>query len=1085
MGDYEDGFIPVSQDLAHSQISEIDATALSFGDDLSLSQAPGGAGLGEPHHLPHLHDLPDDLFSGDPFAFAASSIPGAARPLGADVSKIKAAMAAQPDGDLDELTFEDAFDEVQNLNEGDGDGVEDNSAPTEYDFSKLPEHACRYCGVHNPSSVIKCNQCDKWFCNSRGTTSGAHIIHHLVRSKHKQVSLHQESQLGETVLECYNCGTRNAFLLGFIPAKQDSVVVLLCREPCLNVSSIKEMNWDVESWMPLIADRSFLSWLVKPPSEQELIPARPISAQQIMKLEEAWKSNPKATLEDLERPGVSDDEVQPVLVRYEDANQYQRIFDQLIRMEAEEDKKIKESQTQHNLAVRWDIALNSKLLAIFQVTRRDDADLRIVPGDELELSHPGDLRSNAWKCKGQVTQITHLDEIVLELKTRKDAPIDQSSGFSIDFVWKPTSFERMQRALKLFLVDEFSLTGYLFHLILGHDVEPQTLKIPPTKKLSVPNLPPLNSSQMNAVKAVLSKPLSLIQGPPGTGKTVTSATIVYHLAKRSNEQVLVCSPSNIAVDQLTEKIHKTGLKVVRLCAKSRESVDSSVSFLTLHVLVRKLAESKQSDLYKFISLKDHQGELSSRDEKKYKSLLQQAEKEILQNADVICTTCVGSGDPRLKNFRFYQVLIDESTQATEPECLIPIVRGAKQVVLVGDHCQLGPVVMCKKAANAGLNRSLFERLILLGIRPIRLQVQYRMHPCLSQFPSITFYEGSLQNGVSKIDRVLPDINFPWPNVDSPMFFYATSGREEFASSGTSYLNRVEAHAVEKIVTEFLRCGCTPEQIGVITPYEGQRAFIVNYMLRNGSLRKSLYEELEVASVDAFQGREKDFIVMSCVRSNDDQGIGFLNDPRRLNVALTRAKYGLVILGSPKVLARTPLWNNLLCHFQEQGLLVEGPLNALKPLLIKFDKPRKYVNKRAPQRFVGDLDSSSVSGMEDEKNLGEYERKLVDLDKSQGSAAASRGLRFTDEYAAQIQTPSTYRASIGMGFPGAGSTYAYPGMIGTQFSPLTPQYHPSSNPRPKPAGGNRGKKNKNYQRKEAEAPQPSTPTGPLTQDYISQ
>ena len=145
-----------------------------------------------------------------------------------------------------------------------------------------------------------------------------------------------------------------------------------------------------------------------------------------------------------------------------------------------------------------------------------------------------------------------------------------------------------------------------------------------------------------------------------------------------------------------------------------------------------------------MALKNELGELSATDERRYRSLRRAIEKELLQSADVICCTCAGAGDPRLKRFRFRQVLVDEATQAAEPECLIPIVNGAKQVVLVGDHCQLGPVVMCKKAANAGLAQSMFERLVMLGVRPIRLQVQYRMHPCLSEFPSYTFYEGTLQ-----------------------------------------------------------------------------------------------------------------------------------------------------------------------------------------------------------------------------------------------------------------------------------------------------------------------------------------------------
>ena len=346
-----------------------------------------------------------------------------------------------------------------------------------------------------------------------------------------------------------------------------------------------------------------------------------------------------------------------------------------------------------------------------------------------------------------------------------------------------------------------------------------------------------------------------------------------------------------------------------------------------------------------MALKNELGELSASDERRYRSMRRIIEKELLQSADVICCTCAGAGDTRLKRFRFRQVLVDEATQAAEPECLIPIVNGAKQVVLVGDHCQLGPVVMCKKAANAGLAQSMFERLVMLGVRPIRLQVQYRMHPCLSEFPSYTFYEGTLQNGVTLAERTLPEVDFPWPVPKRPMFFYICTTAEEIGGSGTSYLNRGEASMCEKIVTQFLRGGVNPKQIGVITPYEGQRSYITTYMARHGSLRQSLYASVEVASVDAFQGREKDFIVVSCVRSNEHQGIGFLKDPRRMNVALTRARYGVVVLGNPRVLAKQQLWNNLLTHFKDRDCLVEGPLSNLKHSMMKFPAPRKYVNPR--------------------------------------------------------------------------------------------------------------------------------------------
>ncbi|KAJ7516519.1 hypothetical protein O6H91_22G061200 [Diphasiastrum complanatum] len=488
-----------------------------------------------------------------------------------------------------------SFDEV-----GDDDG---------HDYSKrvLPEHACKYCGTHNPACVARCNvpSCRKWFCNSRGNTSGSHIVNHLVRAKHKEVCLHKDSPLGETTLECYNCGCRNVFLLGFISAKSESVVVLLCREPCLSVSGLKDMSWDLSQWQPLIDDRCFLQWLVKVPSEQEQLRARQISAQQINKVEELWKTNPDATLEDLEKPGV-DDEPQPVVLKYEDAYQYQHVFGPLVKLEADYDKLMKESQSKDNITVRWDVGLNKKRVAYF-IFPKEDNELRLVPGDELRLRYPGDSTHSGWQSVGHVIKLTPQEEVALELRANQGVPIDANHNFSVDFVWKSTSFDRMQAAMKTFAVDETSVSGYIYHRLLGHEVESQTVRSTMPRRFGAPGLPELNASQVNAVRSVLQKPVSLIQGPPGTGKTVTSAAIVYHLAKQGQGQVLVCAPSNVAVDQLAEKISATGLKVVRFCAKSREAVTSPVEHLTLHYQVRHLDTSEKSELHKLQLLKDEQG----------------------------------------------------------------------------------------------------------------------------------------------------------------------------------------------------------------------------------------------------------------------------------------------------------------------------------------------------------------------------------------------------------------------------------------------------------------------------------------------
>lgn len=243
------------------------------------------------------------------------------------------------------------------------------------------------------------------------------------------------------------------------------------------------------------------------------------------------------------------------------------------------------------MTVRWDTALNRRRVALFYFPQ-DDAEVRLLPGDELRLRHPAAGPKGApWEGTGRVAGVGAgaSEEVQLEM-AKGDVPEGVSAGYSLEFVWKGTTFDRMSGALKTFRDYAASISGHLFHRILGHDVAPATLRVPapPGGGASAPGLPELNHSQLQAVRSVLQQPLSLIQGPPGTGKTVTSATIVYHICKATGSQVLVAAPSNVAVDQLAEKIAKTGLKVVRVCARTREDGAGSpaVERLTLHHQVR-------------------------------------------------------------------------------------------------------------------------------------------------------------------------------------------------------------------------------------------------------------------------------------------------------------------------------------------------------------------------------------------------------------------------------------------------------------------------------------------------------------------
>ena len=292
-------------------------------------------------------------------------------------------------------------------------------------------------------------------------------------------------------------------------------------------------------------------------------------------------------------------------------------------------------------------------------------------------------------------------------------------------------------------------------------------------------------------------------------------------------------------------------------------------------------------------------------------------RRVIQSADVVVSTCDSAGSPLLSGCVFNSVLVDEASQATECETLIPIVHGAHRVVLVGDQKQLQPVVLSAVCKRAGYDVSLFERLIDSGREPELLGVQYRMHPALSVFSNHKFYEGRLEDGIGEANR--PLIKFCYPNTKVPLLFWNVKGRESIGNTGSSFLNVQEATAVVNIVKELMQCGIKEKKIGVITSYTGQKVLLKNL------LQQSRLGKVECASVNTFQGREMDYIVLSCVRSNPMRIIGFLKDPKRLNVALTRARFGMIIVGDTSVLKYNDLWKEYLSYHQALNTLVDGSI----------------------------------------------------------------------------------------------------------------------------------------------------------------
>lgn len=443
--------------------------------------------------------------------------------------------------DAREENDEDNGEEKDNPNDDDDD-VSDVSLEEQvmyyrdhYDEDRLPEYACRYCGIHDPASVAKCVDSGKWFCNaSTGIGShSSHLVHHLVKSRSHQVQLHPNSPLGDTVLECYNCGTKNVFVLGFVPASTSSVVVLLCRVCVETVPALKDMDWNLSNWHPLIQDRKFLPWLLAEPSDKLQLRAREITVQQMTALEDLWKNGkPDARYRDLAAnagaSALEDDgllEVQPVLKTYEDGYHYQNVLAPLVKIEADYDRQLKETLSEESITVRWETSLSNKPVAIFSFRHHNIMEQsRIVVGDELRLKlgiGKAFVHSD-WQAVGYVKNISD-SEVQLELSSTTKVP-DTTEDYVVEYIWKSTSYDRMQHALKTFAIDDTSVTGYIYHKLLGHAVADQFITLPNNDNnkggrgsggggelVPPPGLPPLNPSQAAAVQAVLERPLSLIQ----------------------------------------------------------------------------------------------------------------------------------------------------------------------------------------------------------------------------------------------------------------------------------------------------------------------------------------------------------------------------------------------------------------------------------------------------------------------------------------------------------------------------------------------------------------------------------------------
>ena len=496
--------------------------------------------------------------------------------------------------------------------------------------------------------------------------------------------------------------------------------------------------------------------------------------------------------------------------------------------------------------------------------------------------------------------------------------LNNTEPVGVQLSFDETSYKTMFEALDRVIRAKGNRLAYLRDLFYTPSMKPQRFTF------SEMGFPYLNKTQEHAVNEVLcAKDVSIVHGPPGTGKTTTLVEAIYETLMREN-QVLVCAQSNMAVDWISERLVDRGINVLRIGNPSRVN-DKMLSFTyerrfeahpdypALWVIRKTIREIRQhrkrgDDKFhqKIERLKSRATELEIR-----------INTELFGEARVIACTLVGSAHRLLQGQKYGTLFIDEAAQALEAACWIPI-RKASRVVLAGDHCQLPPTIKSLAAMHGGLDKTLMERIVETqpGVVTL-LKTQYRMNEEIMRFSSDYFYQGQVVSAPEVKHRGILDYDEPIEWIDTSDI----DAKEEFVGESFGRVNKTEAlltlavlqHYFEKIGKE--RILDERIDVGIISPYRAQVQYL-RQMVKKQEFFKPYRRFISINTVDGFQGQERDIIMISLVRANDDGQIGFLRDLRRMNVAITRARIKLMILGDTSTLTRHPFYRKLY-HFIEK------------------------------------------------------------------------------------------------------------------------------------------------------------------------
>ena len=496
--------------------------------------------------------------------------------------------------------------------------------------------------------------------------------------------------------------------------------------------------------------------------------------------------------------------------------------------------------------------------------------------------------------------------------------VQGAENVGVQLFFDETSYKMMFDALDRVIKAKGRL-GYLRDLFYSRQ-QAETFSFAPM------HFPYLNRTQEEAVNKVLrAKDVAIVHGPPGTGKTTTLVEAIYETLRREN-QVLVCAQSNMAVDWISEKLVDRGINVLRIGNPTRVN-DKMLSF----TYERRFEAHPDYELLWAIrkAIRELRAHRKRGDEKYHQKLERLKERatelevrinaQLFDEARVIACTLVGSANRLLEGQKFGTLFIDEAAQALEAACWIPI-RRVSRVILAGDHCQLSPTVKSFAALKAGLGKTLMERIVDNKPEVVTLlKMQYRMNEEIMRFSSDWFYGNQVESAPEVKFRSILDLDIPMTWVDTSQFQLPENEeslfKEQFVGESFGRINKAEAEltlmALENYFGKIGKQRILDERIdvGVISPYRAQVQYL-RRLLKKKDFFKPYRHLISVNTVDGFQGQERDVILISLVRANDEGQIGFLRDLRRMNVAITRARMKLIILGDASTMTRHPFYKKL-------------------------------------------------------------------------------------------------------------------------------------------------------------------------------